>query len=333
MLEIHSRSGITPTRPGEVNGYNDDVLSLDLLQKITQDLDFKIPDINLDDPSLIISPEILELFKKAPPEVKVETLTTRKVGGAGVFDAIMESVKNHLKEEFEANRIIGAEYSKTYTELTGVAIQSAVQFCLQKDSAYWTALGQQVQAVTGAVQLAGAKVQLAIAQAQAHTTKAQYAGVVLDLGIKDAQFDHVQKQIALVSEQIKTQKEQTNQVRAQTSDNLEGFQPVQGMIGAQTALYKQQEKLSKEQTEATRAQTADTRSDGPTVVGSIGKQKALYDQQIDSYKKDAKLKASKVFSDAWVAMKSTDEGLTPPTGFQNSSVDSILSALKKENGL
>ena len=35
--------------------------------------------------------------------------------------------------------------------------------------------------------------------------------------------------------------------------------------------------------------------DGEKVVGSIGKQKELYTQQIDSYKKDAELKAAKKY--------------------------------------
>ncbi len=325
-LRRYMPNTIIPTRPSSVKGYNDEELSLDLLRKITEGLDFQIPDVDFNNPAFNLAPELLELLKQAPTKVNVETLTTRQVGGSGVFDAIMESIKNHLKEEYEANRIIGAEYAKTYTELTGIAIQSAVQFCLQKDSAYWTAIGQQVQVITSSVQLIKAKVEFAVAQAQAHTIKAQYAGAVLDLGVKDAQFE-------LVNEQIKTQVEQTAQVGAQTKDTREEGTPVGGLLGAQTKLYAQQEKLSKEQTEATRAQTSDTRTDGQTVVGSIGKQKDLYSQQIDSYKKDAKLKASKVFSDAWIAMKTTSESLLPPSSFENANVDAVLKNLKTDNGI
>ena len=98
-------------------------------------------------------------------------------------------------------------------------------------------------------------------------------------------------------------------------------------------MLPQQLKLIIEQTEAQRAQTLDTRTDGTVVKGSVGKQKELYSQQITSYQRDAEVKASKLFTDAWITQKTIDEGLNPPNGFTNASIDTILTKLKSNNGL
>jgi len=98
-------------------------------------------------------------------------------------------------------------------------------------------------------------------------------------------------------------------------------------------ILPKQLQLATEQAETQRAQTSDTRLDGNPVTGVLGKQKSLYTQQITSYQRDAENKTAKIFSDAWIAMKTIDEGLVPPTGFTNASLDTVLSAIKTNNGL
>lgn len=88
-----------------------------------------------------------------------------------------------------------------------------------------------------------------------------------------------------------------------------------------------------EQGEAQRAQTLDTRSDGATVGGAMGTQKNLYLQQIDSYKRDAEVKAGKMWTDAWITMKTIDEGLLPPSQFTNANLDVVLNKIKTNNNL
>lgn len=74
---------------------------------------------------------------------------TQAVGGDGVFDILMTNLKAHMKVEFDAGRITGAEYSKTYIALTSAALETASQFVLGKDAAYWAAQQSQIQAITG----------------------------------------------------------------------------------------------------------------------------------------------------------------------------------------
>ena len=88
-----------------------------------------------------------------------------------------------------------------------------------------------------------------------------------------------------------------------------------------------------EQGEAQRAQTSDVRSDGAPVVGVLGKQKSLYTQQIESYKRDAEVKAGKLWIDAWITMKTIDEGLLPPDQFTNTEINEVLVALKANNAI
>jgi len=109
-------------------------------------------------------------------------------------------------------------------------------------------------------------------------------------------------------------------------------------IAAQFALTKlqlsnaeEQRELIQEQVETQRSQTMDERRDGTIVTGSVGKQKDLYNQQITSYQRDAEVKATKVFADAWTVQKTVDEGLEPPDGFINANLDKALAKLLLNN--
>ena len=59
---------------------------------------------------------------------------------------------------------------------------------------------------------------------------------------------------------------------------------------------------------------------------------ALYKQQVVSYQRDAEVKAGRIFTDAWITMKTIDEGLTAPNGFTNERIDDVLKKLRDENG-
>ncbi len=100
-----------------------------------------------------------------------------------------------------------------------------------------------------------------------------------------------------------------------------------------TNILPKQLALIGEQVEVQRAQTLNNRTDGTTITGSIGKQKDLYTQQITAYQRDAEVKAAKLFTDAWITQKTIDEGLLAPTGFQNTSVDTVLTKIKQNHGL
>jgi hypothetical protein len=228
--------------------------------------------------------------------------TNGKTDGTGTFDVMMQGLKAQLQNEYEKGRITGAEYTKAYSALTGAVLQNAVQYLLGRDAAYWQSVNAQIAAVTARVQLETIKYQAVRARIEAETAKVTLALTKAKIGTEDAQYG-----------QLKFQ-----------NDN---------MLPAQLTLVQKQQGLVSEQTEGQRAQTMDTRTDGTVVTGSVGSQKKLYAQQIISYQRDAEVKASKIFSDAWITMKTIDEGLVPPNGFTNASLDTVLTALKTNNQL
>lgn len=266
-----------------------------LLEELTKGDDFTLPDIDMSGPEWDIPGGDDSPIFEAIDKISNESLTTREVGGSGTFDALMESAHNHLKAEFKANRITGGEYTKAYIAMMESCMSNAVQFLLGRDQAYWAAAMAQIQAVTARVQLATSKAQFVLAKIQALSAKSEYALTKM--------------KIATESETYCAALFNANQ------------------------MLPQQLKLLTEQTEAQRAQTLDTRTDGAVVKGSVGKQKELYSQQITSYQRDAEVKASKLFTDAWITQKTIDEGLNPPNGFTNASIDTILTKLKSNNGL
>lgn len=273
-----------------------------LIQDLTANDDFSIPEIDLSGSQYQFPfGSDSALYKPVAP-ITLAQLTERKVGGNGAFDALMEGMNAHLKAEYEKGRITGAEYTKAYIALTEGAMSNAVSFLINRDQAFWQAQNAQVQAITALVQLETAKVQLAAVQLEAMNQRANYALT----------------KIRLAGESVAYCTAQFN---------------LNDMLPAQLLLNEAQRKMVSEQMEAQRAQTLNTRTDGATITGVLGKQKDLYSQQITSYQRDSENKAARLFTDAWITMKTIDEGLIPPTNFQNASVDTVLTRVKLNNGL
>ncbi len=266
-----------------------------LLEELTKGDDFTLPNIDMSGPEWDIPGGDTSPIFGAIDKITNESLTTREVGGSGTFDALMESAHNHLKAEYKANRITGGEYTKAYIAMMEACMSNAVQFLLGRDQAYWAAAMAQIQAVTARVQLATSKAQFVLAKVQALSAKSEYALTKLKIATESETY-------------------------CAALFNVNKILPAQ-------------ERLLQEQYEVQRAQTQETRSDALPILGSIGKQKELYSQQITSYQRDAEVKAAKLFTDAWITQKTIDEGLNPPNGFTNASIDTILTKLKSNNGL
>lgn len=267
---------------------------------------FDIPAVDLSQPQFQI-PDLDNGVTNNP--LTIADLTTKSINGTGSFDVVMSSVYAHLKGEFEKGRITGQEYTKAYIELTTASLSGAIQFLLGRDQAYWQAIlvkNQSMlamaQVVKARVEVETAKVLLQTARVQALTAEAEYALTKMKVATEDANYCGVLRD---------------NEIK---EFNLNVLLPAQKL-------------LVDEQIEVQRAQTLNTRTDGTVIVGSIGKQKDLYTQQITSYQRDAEVKMAKIFTDAWITQKTLDEGLLPPNGFTNSSIDTILTKLKINNSL
>lgn len=66
----------------------------------------------------------------------LESLTEETLEGKGAFDVLMRSTKLHLKEEFDAGRITGKEYSTVYLGALSTVLQTATQFLLNEQQVH-----------------------------------------------------------------------------------------------------------------------------------------------------------------------------------------------------
>ena len=267
-----------------------DVNAKTLLESLTTNLDFSVPKVDFNDPAFQIPEDLADALQKVPDALTLDLLTECKLDGAGAFDKIMTSLKLHLQQEYEEQRITGAEYAKVYVAMMQYALQYAVQFLLGKDNAYYTALNTQAQALTANLDAYTAKVRLAIAQSQAYLSKAQYANEVLKLSTVDKQTD---------------------------------------LIMAQTETQEKQKELLIEQTEQAHAQISDTRLDGTTpVTGYTGNQNKLLQQQVQAFKNDTVIKGTKIFTDSFATQLSMGEATVAGTGLDASGILSAVEKLQ-----
>jgi len=346
--------GVTPMAASAASPNGTDVLANALLKSLTTGADFSVPDVDLDAPEYELPPAEgpnYETIKRLTDD----DLTTGVVGGTGMFDQIMVSLVSHLKVEYTANRIAGAEYTKAYIGVIGVALQTAQQYLLAKDAAYWTAVTVQNQARVAEIEVVKARVDLETAKAnlvklqfEANTASAQYGLIKMQIAESDAQYAHVVAQTAgvtytnkeLLPAQLEQNEAQTTGVVYtnthilpgqkigidRTNENLKSTGD--GIDYTNANILPKQKLLYQEQGEAQRSQTSDKRSDGATVVGAIGKQKQLYDQQIKAYQYDSETKFVKLYTDSFISQLTINEGLAVPEQFDQGSINSIVKEMR-----
>jgi len=69
---------------------------------------------------------------EVPVDFNINELTDGTVNGAGVFDVLMKSVKAHLREEFDANRIRATDYANVYTMTMGQVLAQSTQYATSR---------------------------------------------------------------------------------------------------------------------------------------------------------------------------------------------------------
>lgn len=271
-----------------------DTVANSLFTSLTSGTSFTLPAVDLTDAAFTRPAATGDLYASFDALTNAD-LTTKVIDGTGTFDVLMSAVSAQLKGEFLANRISGAEYTKAYIAMVDSAIGGSIQFLLGREAAHWQSINAQLTAQALQVQVVAARVQL-------ETEKAKLATARMEAQNAAASY-------ALTKLKLST----------------EG-------VGYDVASY-QLANILPQQLDQVRAQTKDTNADGSTIAGNLGKQKALYQQQIVSYQRDSENKAVKVFTDAWITMKTIDEGLSPPTKFANTNLDTILTHLQTNNSL
>ena len=322
--------------------FRSDELAKEMLTNIIGEKNFDIDDIKWDDSKITVPEDIMADWQTKVDPVTIKELTERKIDGSGVFDAIMKSVHVHLKEEYDRNRITGAEYATTYTKLTEAALANAVQFCLQKNQAYFQGILAQAQAVTAGIQAQiaalTAKVQLAKVKAEALGVAAQYALTTMKLSTEDAQHALVCKQSLLAKYQAELMNPKPS---AQDKDNDGDYTNID---------YQNKKQQLADQTAQTAIRELQLQANQPTTpVDSGGNeiengnidflikeqqlntqeaQADLYTQQKTAYQRKSELDVAQLYANQYTAMKSIDEGLAIPKALSGASINDVLQKLK-----
>lgn len=192
-----------------------------LLPSLIAGKDFSFPEINISSDMFSQPKGTGDLYAKIEP-LTLDDLTTGQVNGNGVFDKLMTSLVNHLKVEYEAARISGAEYTKAYIGVVGAALQTAQQFLLTKDQAYWGALlvqqqakAAEVESIRARVELETARVSLVRGQYEAALAEATYALTKIKLATEDAAYATQVAQTAKVEADTIHTTKQTDHVTEQ----------------------------------------------------------------------------------------------------------------------
>ena len=281
-----------------------DTLGTSLIASLTNDVPFDIPNTTI--PATIT-------------KVTVADLTSGAVNGTGSFDKLMAGISAHLKNEFDKNRITGAEYTKAFIASTELALNQGAAFALSCDKQYWENLLIQQQAIVSRLQAENLLAEYAVKKLQLAKLSSEFCISEYTLLTKlPAEVSMLASQKALVE----------SQKLGQDKNNSIANYNLASMLPQQLTLLTKQTNLTSEQYEAARAQTLNTRSDGTAVDGNLGGQRELHAQQVVSYKSDAKLKVGKIFSDTWITQKTLNDEITPPASFTNPTVESVMAALR-----
>ena len=224
------------------------------------------------------------------PTISLDALTTREVGGSGVFDALMEATAAHLHTEHEKGRLTGRDYAEVYTAAISSIMAQATQFLLSKDRAYWESLNAQAnlkiaqaQAVRAAAEVEMTRLNLQTAQLNNAKVKLEAATIgnqyVLskmslvtgynDILKSEGQIRQIEKEVELTDARILLTGHQADSERARTHDTLLNGQPIRGLVSMEKMLAEARAETAKEELDAARAQTKDTLSDGISPIGGM----------------------------------------------------------------
>lgn len=261
-------------------------------------------------------------------DTNFDKITDGCINGNGVFDELMRSIKAHLKEEHDSNRLRGAEYTNAYIASIQGAISQAIQWGLGSETAKYQALLLEAQLEGQRKQNEITQEQLAQTIAQTELIKVQTANAVEEGKLIPLQGDMLEVQIEtgglqnqLITQQTLT--EEFNTANAETAAltakyNLDYMLPIQKTVMEQKLITEQ-------------AQTQDS-TDRGVIRGVSGAQKDLYRKQIDGYDRDAEQKAARTLTDTHGVIVASDveEG---PYAVTNENITSALEALRFNAGL
>lgn len=241
-----------------------------------------------------------------PPDVTsdplvITDLTLKTLDGTGVLDQMLATMRVHLAEQFDKERIQGTEYAEVYLGAFQSTLAAAIQFLLARRK-----LGLDLKLQEAQISLTTAQEE----QIRAEVQKIPYEIQALQkqLELADKQIAQADKQLELTEAQIQVQLKQLDLMAEQLEQ-----------AKAQTAYYEQRTITEKAQTSA-----------GVAATGSvIGTQVALMNKQADGYDRNAEQQAAQIITNTWNVRRQTDEDTSANTTnkLDDASVGAVIAKL------
>lgn len=241
-----------------------------------------------------------------PPDVTsdplvITDLTLKTLDGTGVLDQMLATMRVHLAEQFDKERIQGTEYAEVYLGAFQSTLAAAIQFLLARRK-----LGLDLKLQEAQISLTTAQEE----QIRAEMQKIPYEIQALQkqLELADKQIAQADKQLELTEAQIQVQLKQLDLMAEQLEQ-----------AKAQTAYYEQRTITEKAQTSA-----------GVAATGSvIGTQIALMNKQTEGYDRNAEQQAAQILANTWNVRRQTDEDTQANTTnkLDDASVGAVISKL------
>lgn len=219
-----------------------------------------------------------------PPDVtsdplNITDLTLKTLDGTGVLDQMLATMRVHLAEQFDKERIQGTEYAEVYLGAFQSTLAAAIQFLLARRK-----LGLDLKLQ---------EAQISLTTAQEEQIRAEMQKIPYEIQALQKQLELAEKQIAQADKQLELTEAQIQVQLKQLDLMAEQLEQAK----AQTAYYEQRTITEKAQTQA-----------GVAATGSvIGTQITLMNKQADGYDRNAEQQAAQIWANTWNVRRQTDE--------------------------
>lgn len=219
-----------------------------------------------------------DTYKDVKP-VEMCALTEKVVDGSGAFDQIGTAVLNQLKFGLDTGIIDKSDIRAVYSAGLSEAMQTGLNFVLQKDQAYWQNLAVKSQMINANIQALLAKAELIMMP-----TKVKLAYAQLQAQLR--QLDLLNYQIKLAKYQISQTTAQTDQIREQTALTCQQKK----MAAEQLAQTEFDRKLKQEQVTQAQLQNQITAES----IAQAKQQTKILNVQVQNGLKDIKIKEAQL---------------------------------------
>lgn len=256
--------------------------------------------------------------------------------GNGVFDLMMNAVKQHIHEEFKANRIRGTDYANVYLGSLNQVLSQASNYALSKsklalelqlleaqilktatDTAVATKQGALIEAQTNReireaerihaettlklpLELARLQAEIALAEKELLIKEKQITLAEKEILLKEKQIPIVERELEIKLQQLEVAKSEVEIKRKQVEMaeyELKYKLPAEvRLTNTQADLYNQ--KIATEK--------AQTNGDDVKPNSVIHYQNVLLQEQAKTYLRDAMQKFLKMYVDSWSVRNNSD---------------------------